>query len=49
VNKMFIPHPVAIEQMKRGEIAGVVFITSSDRRVPEGQMGTWIQVPARQL
>jgi TRAP-type uncharacterized transport system substrate-binding protein len=28
VNKMFIPHPVAIEQMKRGEIAGVVFITS---------------------
>jgi TRAP-type uncharacterized transport system substrate-binding protein len=28
VDKMFIPHPVAIEQMKRGEIAGVVFITS---------------------
>jgi TRAP-type uncharacterized transport system substrate-binding protein len=28
VDKMFIPHPVALEQMKRGEIAGVVFITS---------------------
>src|SRR5258705_8708046 len=25
---MFIPHPVALEQMKRGEIAGVVFVTS---------------------
>jgi TRAP-type uncharacterized transport system substrate-binding protein len=28
VEKMFIPHPLAIEQMKRGEIAGVVFVTS---------------------
>src|SRR4249919_1352961 len=28
VDKMFIPHPVALEQMKRGEISGVVFITS---------------------
>ena len=28
VEKMFIPHPVALEQMKRGEIAGVVFVTS---------------------
>ena len=28
VEKMFIPHPVALEQMKRGEIAAVVFITS---------------------
>jgi TRAP-type uncharacterized transport system substrate-binding protein len=28
VEKMFIPHPVAMEQMKRGEIAGVVFVTS---------------------
>src|SRR6202171_172846 len=28
VDKMFIPHPVALEQMKRGEIAGVVFVTS---------------------
>src|SRR3989440_230800 len=28
VEKMFIPHPVALEQMKRGEISGVVFITS---------------------
>ena len=25
---MFIPHPVALEQLKRGEIAAVVFITS---------------------
>ena len=28
VEKMFIPHPVALEQMKRGDIAAVVFITS---------------------
>src|SRR6202047_2212693 len=28
VEKMFIPHPVALEQMKRGEISGVVFVTS---------------------
>lgn len=28
VDKMFIPHPVAIEQMKRGDIAAVVFVTS---------------------
>src|SRR6266403_2792879 len=28
VEKMFIPHPVALEQLKRGEIAGVVFVTS---------------------
>jgi TRAP-type uncharacterized transport system substrate-binding protein len=28
VEKMFIPHPLALEQMKRGEIAAVVFVTS---------------------
>jgi TRAP-type uncharacterized transport system substrate-binding protein len=28
VEKMFIPHPVALEQMRRGEIAGVVFVTA---------------------
>jgi TRAP-type uncharacterized transport system substrate-binding protein len=28
VEKTFIPHPVALEQMKRGDIAGVVFVTS---------------------
>jgi TRAP-type uncharacterized transport system substrate-binding protein len=28
VEKTFIPHPLALEQLKRGEIAGVVFITS---------------------
>src|SRR6201996_2500909 len=28
IDKMFIPHPVALEQMRRGEIAGVVFVTS---------------------
>jgi TRAP-type uncharacterized transport system substrate-binding protein len=28
VDKMFIPHPLALEQMKRGEIAAVVFVTS---------------------
>jgi TRAP-type uncharacterized transport system substrate-binding protein len=28
VERMFIPHPVALEQMRRGEVAGVVFVTS---------------------
>src|SRR3954468_21368378 len=28
VEKTFIPHPVALEQLRRGEIAAVVFITS---------------------
>ena len=28
VDKMFIPHPVALEQLRRGEIAAVVFVTS---------------------
>lgn len=28
VEKMFIPHPLALEQMKRGDIAAVIFVTS---------------------
>ncbi len=28
VEKTFIPHPVALEQLRRGEIAAVVFVTS---------------------
>jgi TRAP-type uncharacterized transport system substrate-binding protein len=28
VEKMFIPHPAALEQMRRGEIAAVVFVSS---------------------
>src|SRR6266446_5502812 len=28
VEKMFVPHPAALEQMRRGEIASVVFVTS---------------------
>ena len=28
VDKMFIPHPVALEQLKRGDMAAVVFVTS---------------------
>lgn len=28
IEKTFIPHPLALEQMRRGEMAGVVFITS---------------------
>ncbi|MCP3464771.1 MULTISPECIES: TAXI family TRAP transporter solute-binding subunit [unclassified Bradyrhizobium] len=28
VEKTFLPHPVALEQMLRGEMAGVVFVTS---------------------
>lgn len=39
VEKMFIPHPVALEQMRRGEIAGVVFVTS--RPVDAFVKGKW--------
>jgi TRAP-type uncharacterized transport system substrate-binding protein len=28
IEKLFIPHPVALEQLKRGEISAVVFVTS---------------------
>jgi len=28
VEKMFVPHPVALEQLRRGEIAAVVFVTA---------------------
>jgi TRAP-type uncharacterized transport system substrate-binding protein len=28
VDKLFIPHPLALEQLRRGDIAGVVFVTS---------------------
>jgi TRAP-type uncharacterized transport system substrate-binding protein len=28
VEKVFLPHPVALEQLRRGEIAAVVFVTS---------------------
>jgi NMT1-like family len=41
VEKMFIPHPVALEQMKRGEIAGVVFVTS--KPVDAFVKGKWEQ------
>jgi TRAP-type uncharacterized transport system substrate-binding protein len=41
VEKMFIPHPVALEQMRRGEIAGVVFVTS--KPVDAFVKGKWEQ------
>ncbi len=41
VDKMFIPHPVALEQLKRGEIAGVVFVTS--KPVDAFVKGKWEQ------
>src|ERR1700675_811240 len=41
VEKMFIPHPVALEQMRRGEIAAVVFITS--KPVDAFVKGKWEQ------
>src|ERR1700738_3567493 len=41
VDKMFIPHPVALEQMKRGEISGVVFVTS--KPVDAFVKGKWEQ------
>src|ERR1700704_1486491 len=39
VEKTFIPHPVALEQLRRGEIAGVVFVTS--KPVDAFVKGTW--------
>src|ERR1700682_2962281 len=41
VEKMFIPHPLALEQMRRGEIAGVVFVTS--KPVDAFAKGKWEQ------
>jgi hypothetical protein len=41
VEKTFIPHPVALEQMRRGEIAGVVFVTS--KPVDAFVKGKWEQ------
>src|SRR6478736_3049192 len=37
VEKMFIPHPIALEQLKRGEVAGVGLVTS--KPVDEFQKG----------
>src|SRR3954447_9177232 len=39
VEKMFIPHQVALEQMRKGEMAAVVFITS--KRVDAFVRGRW--------
>jgi len=39
VEKMFVPHPVALEQLRRGEIAAVVFITA--KPVDAFTKGTW--------
>src|ERR1700730_13155037 len=41
VEKTFIPHPVALEQLRRGEIAGVVFVTS--KPVDAFVKGKWDQ------
>ena len=41
VNSMFIPHPVALEQLRRGEIAAVVFVTS--KPVDAFVKGKWEQ------
>jgi hypothetical protein len=41
VEKTFIPHPAALEQMRRGEIAGVVFVTS--KPVDAFVKGKWEQ------
>ncbi len=50
VDKMFIPHPVALEQMRRGEIAGVVFVTSKPvDAFQKGRWERWIQVFARRV
>ena len=50
VEKMFIPHPVALEQLKRGEIAAVVFVTT--KPVDAFVKGKWearIQIPAGRI
>jgi TRAP-type uncharacterized transport system substrate-binding protein len=40
VDKMFVPHPVAMEQLRRGEIAAVVLHhVEACRRLRQGQMG----------
>lgn len=41
VDKMFIPHPVALERMKRGEIAAVVFVTT--KPVDAFAKGKWAE------
>jgi TRAP-type uncharacterized transport system substrate-binding protein len=41
VDKTFVPHPVALEMMRRGEIAAVVFITS--KPVDAFVKGKWEQ------
>jgi TRAP-type uncharacterized transport system substrate-binding protein len=39
VDKMFVPHPIAIEQMRKGEVAAVVFVTS--KPIETFQRGRW--------
>ena len=48
--KTFIPHQVALEQMRKGEMAAVVFITSKpvDAFV-QGTLGAWLQVPSGKI
>ena len=50
VEKTFIPHQVALEQMRKGEMAAVVFITSKpvDAFV-QGTLGAGLQVPSGKL
>ena len=43
---MFVPHPVAMEQLRRGEIAAVVFITSKPVDPLSRANGTQASVPA---
>ena len=47
VEKTFIPHQVALEQMRKGEMAAVVFITSKPvDRFRSWALGAWLQVPS---
>ncbi len=50
VDKTFIPHQIALEQMKKGEMTAVVFITSKpvDAFVRR-EIRAWLQVPAGEL
>jgi TRAP-type uncharacterized transport system substrate-binding protein len=48
VEKMFIPHQVALEQMKRGEVSAVVFVTSKPvDAFSQGTLGSGLQVSRR--
>ena len=50
IEKTFIPHQLALQQMRKGDMAAVVFITSKPvDAFHSWPVGTWFQVPAGDL